>query len=211
MTEEASTPTETVETVVTEETTTPGVEETTPPVEEVQPTEVPPVVEETPEPPKPTAEEPVVPERVVPKEVGEYTLPDGVPVAMAEFAKANDFTQEQLDASLTQFGSIIQANRTNEVATMRAAGEAHIKAMGAEAEHNMGLAKRALKQLDSDGKMTKLLNTSGFGNHPDVIDFLYSIGNSLKEGGFLKSSANIPRKGKTAAEKMYPNMKTNNQ
>jgi hypothetical protein len=130
---------------------------------------------------------------------------------MAEFAKQHDFTQGQLDASLQQFGSIIQASKTSEMATMRAAGEAHIKAMGTEGEHNMGLAKRALKQLDSAGKMTELLQTSGFGNHPTVIDFLHSIGNSLKEGGFLKSAANIPIKGKTAAERMYPNMNTNNQ
>jgi len=161
----------------------------------VPPVETPPA--QTPaEPPKP------VTERVVPAADG-YKLPDGVPKEVGQFANKHDMTQEQLNATLKQFGSIVQNTKKSEMATMRAAGEAHVKNWGDQGQHNLTLAKRALAQNDPTGELKQALDTSGFGNHPAVLNFLHNLGKSMQEGGYLKSAINRPPGKKTAAQSMY--------
>ena len=206
------------------EPTTPPAEPTTPPAEPTAPAAAPasgkptapaePAPSQAP-PATPPAEPPAAsdppaapPEggpRVVPKADG-YTLPKGAPAELGQFANQNDMTQEQLDATLTQFGGFITRSRQTEQLNMRKAGEEHVKSWGDNSKYNLTLAKRALKQNDPEGKLTKALNESGYGNHPAVLDFLYSIGKSMKEGGFMKSAIKRPPGKKTAAQSMYPNL-----
>ena len=129
-----------------------------------------------------------------------------MPLEVVEFAKANNFTQAQLDGSINEFNKIVEGAKTAEISAIRTAGEAHIKNWGDKGKYNLNIAQRALKQLDGEGKMTELLRKSGYGNHPVVMDFLFSIGSSLSEGGFLKGSARRPPGQKTTAQKMFPNM-----
>ena len=68
---------------------------------------------------------------------------------------------------------------------------------------NLQLAQRALRQNDPTGALTKMLNESGYGNHPAVLDFLHAIGRSMQEGGFLKSSTNRPPGAKSAAQLLF--------
>lgn len=191
------------ETVVTE---TPSQELVTPTPEatpEAQPQEIAP--QETVTPPVETTPEPQpepVPERVVPQADG-YTLPEGVPTQIAEFANKNDMTQEQLDTSLQFFGKISQGTREAEVQAVRSAGEAHVKNWGEASKANLSIARRALAQNDPEGVLKKTLDSTGFGNHPAVLDFLLNIGKSMQEGGFLKSAVNRTPGQKTAAQSMY--------
>lgn len=143
--------------------------------------------------------------RVVPK-ADEYKLPEGAPTQLGEFAHANNMTQEQLDATVNTFGGYISNTRKMEKLNLRAAGEQKLKDWGDNSKYNLTLAKRALKQNDPEGKMTKALNDSGYGNHPAVLDFLFTIGQSMKEGGFLKSAVNRPPGQKTMAQTMYPDL-----
>ena len=173
----------------------------TPPV--TPPAEPPPAVTPPAEPPA----EPPEGIRVVPKAT-EYTLPDGAPPELGEFANKNDMTQVQLDATVRQFGSILQGTKAAEQAALKNAGDAHIKNWGENGKFKLTLAKRALQQNDPKGEMAKALETSGYGNHPAVLDFLYTIGKSMEEGGFLKSAApRVPGK-KTLAQSMYPDLPT---
>lgn len=153
-------------------------------------------------PPDPAAEAPPTPERVVPAADG-YKLPEGVPPAVAEFAAQNDMTQQQLDNNLNYFGQISKAKTEAESNALRQAGEAHIKNWGDNAEHKLGLAKRALKQNDPEGSLTKALNASGYGNHPAVLDFLSNLGGMMQEGGFLPSAVNVPPGKKSLAQTMF--------
>jgi len=155
-----------------------------------------PLAETTAEPPQ---EAPV---RVVPEPDG-YVLPEGIPPEIGQFAKTNDMTQTQLDATLQHFGTIVQNNRNAEAASIRQAGEAHIAKWGEQGDYNMSLARRALAQNDPDGTLKQALDSSGFGNHPAVLDFLFTLGSSMKEGGYLKSAINRPPGKKTAAQSMY--------
>lgn len=133
-----------------------------------------------------------------------YKLPEGVPAQVGNWAQKNGLTQEQLDASLHFFGSVNQANVKAQQQSLRRMGEAHLQnAWGENAPYNLQLAQRALRQNDPTGALTKVLNESGYGNHPAVLDFLYAIGRSMQEGGFLKSSTSRPPGAKSAAQLLF--------
>ena len=154
--------------------------------------------------PAPTIDDPGIdPDvRVVP-DVANYALPEGVPIELAQFAHDNDMTQSQLDNSMAQFGAITQANDEAQRAKLREEGEALVESWGKQAEYNTNIVRRALAQNDPDGTLAKALETSGFGNHPAVLNYLLRVGNSMKEGGFLKGSVNVPAGNKTAAQTMF--------
>lgn len=144
-------------------------------------------------------------ERVVP-EAADYKLPEGAPSVIGEFANKNGFTQEQLDATIEHFGGYVKASEQVKIDSMRKAGGELIESWGENGKYNMSLAKKALRQNDPDGELSKALSESGYGNHPAVISFLFKLGSSMKEGGFLKGSTVLPKGKKTMAQKMFPNM-----
>lgn len=137
-------------------------------------------------------------ERVIPG-VEDYTLPEGVPTNVAQFAHDNDFTQEQLNATLGLFGSYVQGNEKAQKAVIRREGNELVDSWGKQKKGNLSLVRRALAQNDPDGDLTAVLDKTGFGNHPQVLSFFLRVGNSMQEGGFLKSANNTPSKGGTSA------------
>lgn len=154
------------------------------------------------EPPAP--EDPPV-ERVVPKP-DEYVLPEGTPEMVAQWAHDNDLTQEQLDATVKQYGALLAGKDEAVQADMRQQGEALVKTWGKNADYNLSLVRRALAQNDdSEGSLKKLLDESGYGNHPTVLNFFLKLGGSLKEGGFLKNHVNRPVGQRSAAQSMFGN------
>lgn len=197
----------TQETVVTETPETPVVPETpetppeTPPVPE---TPVETDSEQPPTPPETPAEPETQVERVVPEADG-YTLPEGVPPEIGAFANANGFTQEQLDASLEQFGGIVQASNEAEQLAVRQGGEALLDSWGPQKKENLITVRAALKEFDPDGEFKAALESSGYGNSAIVMNYLLNVGSVLKEGGYLKSAINTPAKSTERYERMYPN------
>jgi len=190
----------------TEPTGTPN--ETVPPVEtppapsgqETPPQEAPPPQEAQAPPTNAEADTPS--ERVVPAADG-YTLPDGAPSDFGTFANSLDMTQQQADGVLKAHDALQKVERQ----VVRQAGEAHVKSWGERADYNMNLAKRAMKQYDSKGTLTKVLDDTGFGSHPAVLEFFFELGQGMQEGGFLKSELKAPGQ-KTPAQKMFPHMRS---
>lgn len=132
-----------------------------------------------------------------------YKLPEGVPEDVRKFAADNKFTQEQLDASLQQFTNYMQANTQAEQQKVRDMGDQFVKNWGDEAAYKLSLGQRALKQNDPSGALTKVLEVTGYGNHPAVLEFMANLGLSMQEGGFLKGARHKPSGQKTPAQKMY--------
>ena len=64
----------------------------------------------------------------------------------------------------------------------------------------------AKKAIDAFGnpELVKLLNSTGMGNHPEVIRAFYNMGKTMREDGPGPGGDNPPGK-KTDAEIMYPN------
>lgn len=160
--------------------------------------------EPTPKPESEPKEEPDSGERIIPK-VEDYVLPEGVSRDMAEFASKNDLTQAQLDESLTYFGQIMAGQRAAEHTMVREAGEKLVESWGDERDSKLTRIKQAVSQFDSeDGEMTKLLDSTGYGNHPAIIKYFDNLSNLLQEGGFLKSKIKTPvKKNVTAASAMF--------
>ena len=151
---------------------------------------------------EPTKVEPGPEGRVVPKP-SEYELPEGMPDDVRAFAHEHGFSQDQLNATINQFGGYLNGMKQAEQQTLRKLGEGHLKTWGNDAKHKLSLAKQALHQNDPEGKLLTALNQSGWGNHPDVLDFLYNIGKSMQEGGFLKSSVTRKPGEQTAARALF--------
>jgi len=143
------------------------------------------------------------PERTAPK-AADYKLPEGAP-DVREWAAANDMTQEQLDASLSQFGKVMQETTEAQAQNLRQMGEQHLQKWGDEAKYNLNLAKQALSANDPDGSLKQALNESGYGNHPAVLEFMFKVGKSMEEGGFIKSNIKAPQGNKSAAQVLFGN------
>lgn len=162
------------------------------------PTQEPPVSQNTPQgqPPEPAKPS----ERIVPES---YKLPEGVPAEVGAWAKANDMTQQQLDAVISQTSQYLNATSTAQQQQLRQMGEQHVESWGESKQYNLSLARRALAQNDPDGKLKAVLDQTGFGNHPVVLDFLHRLGRSMQEGGHLKSAIRRQPGQKTAAQAMF--------
>lgn len=133
----------------------------------------------------------------------EITVPEGFPPQVLEFAKANNLSQAQLDASLQFFGEVAQVNATAQQQQLRGMGEEHVRSWGKEGPYKLSIGRRALKQIDKEGVLTEMLNETGYGNHPAVLQSLYELGRQLQEGGFISATQARPPGKQTAAQAMY--------
>lgn len=142
-------------------------------------------------------------DRVIP-DVDGYVLPEGMPIELAQFAKDTDMTQDQLDKTLAQFDTFNSNREVWQREQIEANGQAHVKTWGKMKDQNLSIVRRALSQNDPEGKLKDMLNESGYGSHPAVLDFFLQVGNSMKEGGFLKGANNTQSKaGLSAAQSMF--------
>lgn len=133
----------------------------------------------------------------------EIIVPEGFPPQLADMARQHGFTQPQLDAAIKFFSDATTASQQVQQQQLRELGEAHIRSWGEQGRYNLQIGQRALKMIDTDGVLTKMLNETGYGNHPAVIQSLYQLGVKLQEGGFLNTTFNRPPGKRTAAQTLY--------
>ena len=141
-------------------------------------------------------------ERVVPQP-DQYVLPEGMPDELRQFAFDNEMTQKQLDGTMNKFAQYVTGMDQAKLSSLKLAGQAHIKNWGEHGKENVALIEQALVQNDPTGALTKALNESGYNYHPAVLNFLFQIGRSMQEGGYLKSAVHIPAGQKTVAQTLY--------
>jgi len=163
-----------------------------PPVETSPPIVEPPV-EATP--PAEPAYEPV--------KVDAYGLDEGFGESLKTFADKAKLGQEDLDGLVGSYQQHQQAVVQAQQEQMRVEGEAFVETWGEAKESNLAVVRQSLKAVDPDGAVTKMLNESGYGNHPAVLGMFLKFGEHLKEGSFLKSENNAPPAPKTAAQAMF--------
>ncbi len=79
---------------------------------------------------------------------------------------------------------------------------------GAKLQENLGLAKKVIAAVDTDGSLVKALNETGMGNHPGLVKAFVRIGKMISEDRLVL--------GKTGAQTdaspgtfSYPNSKHN--
>ncbi len=165
----------------------PPVQEATPPQSEAQPSD-------------PNSEQPEAVQRVVPAADG-YQFEEGTPTLLGEIFNKLDMTQDQANGVLMLSSVREKADKE----AMVAAGKKHIAAWGDVAETNINLAKRGRDYFDPTGDLTTLLNDTGFGNDPRLIEMFFQFGKRMEEGGFLTSEVNTPDNiPKDVAHLWYP-------
>jgi len=138
----------------------------------------------------------------------DYEAPDYVTPEMRQFAADNNMTQEQFTNTIGEFGTLLNAQAKLAREQITRLGQQQVTAWGEDADRNLTLARQALKQNDPNGNLAQLLEESGYGSHPAVLQFLRNLGASMEEGGFLKGKVSGPAKAKSMAQRMFPNMKS---
>ena len=133
-------------------------------------------------------EEPLVPESY------EFTAPEGVELldgakeAYAEIAKELKLTQEQAQAAFEKLATKGQANQQARFEAIRAEwgqqASTDQEFGGDKLQENLAAAKKALDTFGTP-ELTKLLNESGLGNHPEVIRVFVRAGKALGEDSKL--------------------------
>lgn len=154
---------------------------------------------------KPT--EPVVPEAY------DLKMPEGVEL---DQAATTEFTAIAKELKLDQAAAQKLADIGAKMAQRQA--EAHAQLVetwteqvktdkeigGDKLAENLGVARKAIDTFGSP-ELKALLNSTGLGNHPEVVKLAFKVGKAISEDGFVSGSP----KGNTTndpAKKLFPNM-----
>jgi hypothetical protein len=153
------------------------------------------------------ATEPVVPESY------ELKMPDGVQL---DSAAAEEFTAIAKELKLDQAAAQKLADIGAKMATRQAEAHAQLvetwteqvkadKEIGGDnLDENLGIARKAIDTFGSP-ELKALLNSTGMGNHPEVVKLAFKVGKAISEDRFVTGS---PKGNATndPAKKMFPNM-----
>ena len=77
---------------------------------------------------------------------------------------------------------------------------------GDNLQANLAIAQKAIDTFGSP-ELKTLLNSSGLGNHPELVRFAFKAGKAISEDGFIKGGARSATTAGVPLEKrLYPNM-----
>jgi hypothetical protein len=147
----------------------------------------------------------------------ELAAPEGIELdatARTEFeaiAKDLDLSNEQAQ-KLTDIATAMRQRELAQHATMVKGWGDQSKAdkeFGGDAfDQNRAVARKALDTFGSK-ELVELLNTSGLGNHPEIIRTFYRAGKAISEGRFIpaggRTGTHTPEQ--SLASRLYPDSK----
>jgi hypothetical protein len=151
---------------------------------------------------------PVVPESY------EFKMPEGVEL---DKAAADDFSVIAKELKLSQ----ADAQRIADVAVKMQQKQAETHASmvkgwaescktdkefgGDNLQQNLSVARKAIDTFGSP-ELKALLNSSGLGNHPEVVRFAFKAGKAISEDTFVQSGSRTPTPDASLEKRLYPNM-----
>jgi hypothetical protein len=161
---------------------------------------------------------------VVPEKYADFKLPEGVTLEAEQLtelhsaAKELGLSQEAAQKLVDRTVKDRQATEASFVAKQQAAvkqaavdwktqTEADPEVGGAAIKENLAVAIKARDQFATP-ELTKMLNESGLGNHPEVVRFFFKVGKAMSEDKFTqggKAPAGVNPDAARAA-RMYPSM-----
>ena len=133
--------------------------------------------------------------------------------AFGEVAKDLNLPQEDAQKVLDKVAPVIQERQAKELERVQAEWANDSKSdseFGGEAlSDNIGVAKTALDTFGTDA-LKSLLQETGFGNHPEIIRFMYRAGKAISEDGYVGNSTGansqgIPKDFNGIANALYSN------
>ena len=118
--------------------------------------------------------------------------------AFGDVAKELDLPQEDAQKVLNKVAPVIQERQAKMLEQVRAdwANESQSdEEFGGEAlTENLNVAKQALDALGTDA-FKSLLQETGFGNHPEIIRFMYRAGKAISEDSYVGNSQGANPRG----------------
>lgn len=152
----------------------------------------------------------------------DFKMPEGLEL---DEAMANKFTDVAKDLNLDneQANKIValysekmmeeQQSRTDAWQKQVSDWEGELKSDpdfgGAKFAENAEIAKIAVNKFGGD-ELKEALNTTGLGNHPALVKFMYKVGSAMSEDSFNVESSNGNSQQATA-QSLYSNSKMNPQ
>ena len=138
-----------------------------------------------------------------------------VVTAFGEVAKDLDLPQDAAQKVLDKVAPVIQAKQAKVLEQVKldwAADSQADKEFGGEnLAANLEIAKKSLDAFGSDS-LKSLLAETGFGNHPEIIRFMYKAGKAISEDSYVGSSeganprgSSIPQDFNGIANALYSN------
>lgn len=151
---------------------------------------------------------PVVPEKYDLKLPDGSTLDPKVIEAVASFAKEKGLSQEIAQAVLEREHLAIDSYTKAIDQKWEAQKQEWLKTSMSDKEFGGDNLKqavetghRALKRFDATGKLSEMLESTGFGNHPEVVRFFYNLGKSMSEDQLVMPGAQSG--GKKSIEEIF--------
>lgn len=148
-------------------------------------------------------------------ETYEFKAPDGSefdPKVIEKFssvAKAQGLTQEAAQAILDEMGPVLAERSSEALASARAQWVEQARADkefgGDKFDESLGAAKKAIETFATP-ELRQLLETSGLGDHPEVIRLMTRIGRAISPDSVVRGQPSAPAETDRAA-RLYPTMK----
>jgi hypothetical protein len=145
----------------------------------------------------------------------EFKAPEGqalAPEVMTEFskvAKEMDLSQDQaqklVDSVAPQMMQAQLAAFEKQKSEWTESAKSDKEFGGEKLNENLGVARKALETFGTP-ELTKLLNDTGLGNHPEIIRAFYKAGKQISPATFVQGGKAQTSLNSTAASKLYPDM-----
>ncbi len=144
-----------------------------------------------------------------------FEMPDGIEldksstdefVAIAKELKLpGDAAKKLVDLEVKRIQAQQQAH-TALVESWAEAVKADKEIGGEKLQENLAVARKALDQFGTP-ELKDLLNSTGMGNHPELVKLAYKIGKAISEDGFVRGAPKAPGTESDLAKSLFPSMK----
>lgn len=133
------------------------------------------------------------------------------PAVLAKFegvARELGLSQEAavklIDTVAPEMQAAVKAHQDATVSKWATDAKADKEFGGDKLNENMAIAKKALEAFGSP-ELTKFLDTTGLGNHPELIRAFFRAGQKISSGSFVPSGG-APAGAKDPSKALYPSM-----
>ena len=130
--------------------------------------------------------------------VDSYELDPEVVTAFGEVAKELDLPQDAAQKVLDKVAPVIQAKQAKVLEQVKVDwandSQADKEFGGENLAENLEIAKKSLDAFGSDS-LKSLLHETGFGNHPEIIRFMYKAGKAISEDSYVGNSEGAMSQG----------------
>jgi hypothetical protein len=148
-----------------------------------------------------------------PEEYSEFEVPEEYGINnetltdYQSWAKENNLTQDQAQAGVNMVTKMQEAQVSQWVEQQKAwvdQAKSDTEIGGEKFDENISTAVKARDSF-GNSEFSEMLDTSGLGNHPEMIRFLNRVGRAISEDKVIVSGANAGQRSQENV--LYPSMK----